>query len=100
MASTLLGLWCGAASAYAAAPAEKWCSGGYNLTNNQAELVMRPDGPVLRLGDKTENLAAGGAIWEEKLIFATIDYAQEGVEYKDQKIVIYQDRVFWPCEAQ
>lgn len=95
-----MGLWCGAVSVYAAAPAEKWCSGAYDLTDRQAELVMLPDGPVLHIGNKTENLAAGGTIWEQKLTFATIDYAVKGVEYKDQKIVIYQDRVFWPCEKQ
>ena len=67
MALTLLGLWCGAVSGYAAAPAEKWCSGGCDLTNKPAELVMLPDGPVLHLGDKTENLAADGVPWEEKL---------------------------------
>jgi hypothetical protein len=61
---------------------------------------MLPEGPVLHIGSKSEDLAADGQPWKEKLTFATIAYSMEGVEYKGEKIVIYQDRVFWPCEKK
>jgi len=86
----VLALLCGAASAHAAT-AQKWCSDGFD---KPAELTLT-QAPVFKVGDKVE--ALDPEFWPEDVTFATIDYALEGDEHKDEQIVIYKDRVFWPC---
>jgi hypothetical protein len=56
------------------------------------------DGPEIRVkGRLVERLDK--EFWHEHVIFANIDYASEGEEHKGQQILIYQDRVFWPCDG-
>jgi len=91
-------LMCGAAACLAASPTPKFCSYGFGDTDEPAELVFFRSGPEFRLRDKTLKLADGNPFWMEKMTFATIDYVTEGIEYRNREIVIYRDRVFWPCE--
>jgi hypothetical protein len=57
-------------------------------------LSLPPNGiPTLRIDNKTQELAD----FEDPFTYATVSFATEGIEYKDQKIIIYQDRVFWPA---
>jgi hypothetical protein len=98
MALASVALFCGVATCLAASPTTKWCSNGFDETGEPAELVFSQSGAELRLKGKTSNLAEGNPFWAEYVTFATIDYSTEGIEYRDQQIVIYKDRVFWPCK--
>jgi hypothetical protein len=82
----------GVGTAYSAPPVKEWCSDGFE---KPAELSLSQP-PVFKVGDKIEQLDP--EFWPEDVTFATIDYALEGDEHKDEQIVIYQDRVFWPCK--
>gem|GEM_PF-5175397 len=88
----------GAVTCLAAPPTPKWCSYGFDQGDKPAELVFFRGNPELRLQGKTVRLAEEHGIWEETVTFATISYWTEGIEYRNQRIVIYLDRVFWPCE--
>lgn len=88
------------ASCLARPPTPKWCSYGFDQGEKPAELVFFRSGPELRLRGKTSNLADGNPFWVEQMTFATIDYWTEGIEYRNQQIVIYKSRVFWPCEKK
>lgn len=90
----------GAATCLAKSPTPKYCSYGFDETGEPAELVFFENGPEFRLRGKTTNLAEGGnPFWVERVIFGKIDFWNEGTEYRDQKIVLYEDRVFWPCRS-
>jgi hypothetical protein len=73
---------------------QRWCSPeGYD---QPAELVIFDDGPVIKINGKvTEHL--NKVFWREKVIFTTMDYEHGGMMYRDQKLAIYHDRIFWPC---
>lgn len=89
-----LGLLGNAVSTYAVEP-ERWCSPeGYD---HPAELVILDDGPVIKINGKAEHLGAEG---QYHLMHATMDYETGGMMYRDQKVMIYHDHVFWPCQAQ
>ena len=90
---TCLVLLCSAANTYAAEP-QRWCT---DAGGQRAELVFADNGPpVIRIKDKvTETLDE--ATWRGHVIFGTMDYELGQMSYKDQKVVIYDDRVFWPC---
>lgn len=92
-------LICGVATCLAAPPTPKWCSYGFDDTDEPAELVFFRSGPEFRLKGKTLKLA-DNPFWVELMTFATIDYVTEGIEYHDRQIIIYKDRVFWPCEKK
>lgn len=93
----------GAATCYAKSPTSKYCSDGFGEigeiweTGETAELVFFKNGPEFRLRGKTTNLAEGNPFWSEYMTFGKIDYWTEGTEYRDQEIIIYKDRAFWPC---
>lgn len=82
---------CSAASAYAAEPA-KWCSDGYD---KPAELAISDSGAVFSVGGKSITL--DNEFWRENVTFVEASYAVEGEEHQNEKVVFYQDRVFWPC---
>lgn len=81
----IMALLCGAASAYAAEP-QKWCSDSYD---KPAELIMPSDGPfVFKVGGKTENLFDDDyVLTEDSFIYATIEFASEGFEYKKDALI-------------
>lgn len=84
-------LW-SAASTCAAEP-ERWCS---VAGDQRAELVFLDSGPIIRVNGKvTEHLDV--ATWRGHVIFATMNYELGQMAYKDQKVVVYNDRVYWPC---
>ena len=82
-------LLCSATSSYAAEP-QRWCTGFG--TDQQAELVFLDEGPFIQIDGKVTELPDK---WH--VHFATMDYESHGITYRDQKVVIYNDRVFWPC---
>ncbi len=90
-------LICGVATCYAKSPTSKYCSYGFDETDSPAELVFFDNGPEFRLKGKTTNLAEGNPTWVESMTFGKIDYWTEGIEYRDQEVIIYKDRAFWPC---
>ncbi|QIG49002.1 hypothetical protein G5V57_15500 [Nordella sp. HKS 07] len=87
-----LALLYSAASIYAAEP-QRWCT---DAGGQRAELVFADDGPpIIKIKDKvTERLDE--ATWRGHVIFGTMDYELGEMSYEDQKVVIYDDRVFWP----
>ena len=91
-------LTCGAATCLAAPPTPKWCSYGFDNTDEPAELIFFRSGPEFRLRGKTLKLEEENLFWMEQVIFGTIDFTSEGGEYHDREIVIYRGRVFWPYE--
>jgi hypothetical protein len=97
LALASVALICGAAVCDAKSPTSKYCSDGFEETGPSAELVFFENGPELRVKGKTINLAEGNPTWVERMTFGKIDYWTEGIEYRDQEIIIYKDRAFWPC---
>jgi hypothetical protein len=90
----------GAVGASAATGVQTWCSDSYGY-DKPAEWVMPTGGPfVLRVGGKVVDPFEDYAVTEDDFIYTTIDYASEGIEYKKQKILIFRDRVFWPCDKK
>jgi hypothetical protein len=127
----LMVLFCGTASA-GAAPAERWCSKGFD---QPAELVidafdpvklLNPQGPVdpvtlrarhayvgivLKVGARSEAFNGTlGMVETEMTLFSRADGKSEGEELIKAQIfvghepggeidiVIFRDRVFWPCD--
>jgi hypothetical protein len=98
----MVALLCGAASADAAEP-QKWCSRGFsgpNAFSGPNDNVLA----VLTIGDNVLELRIDGKDvtddygWEEALTPATISYESEGIEYKNERALLFHGRVFWPCE--
>lgn len=82
-------LW-SAASSYAAEP-QRWCS--YDGYDHPAELVILDDGPVIKINGEVKEHPD-----KEYISFGTMDYLTgSGVMYRDQKVAIYHDHLFWPC---
>ena len=83
-------LLCSASSSYAAEP-QRWCFGVGGASDQRAELVFLDDG-VIQMNGKVLGIRE-----RERVMIGTMDVESTGASYKDQKVVIYQDRVFWPC---
>jgi hypothetical protein len=83
-------LLCSATSSYAAEP-QRWCFGVGGPSDQRAELVFLDDG-VIQMNGKVLEIRE-----RERVMIGTMDVESTGASYKDQKVVIYQDRVFWPC---
>jgi hypothetical protein len=98
IASALMGLLYSVVATGAATPA-KWCSDSYGY-DKPAELIVPSEGAeVLRVSGKVVNLFDEYAPTGSDFIYATIDYASQGIE-KKQRILIFRDRVFWPCDQK
>ena len=83
-------LLCSAASSHAAEP-QRWCFGVGGPSDQRAELVFLDDG-VIQMNGKVLEIRE-----RERVMIGTMDVESTGASYKDQRVVIYQDRVFWPC---
>ena len=83
-------LLCSATSSYAAEP-QRWCTGVGGSNDQRAELVFL-DNDVIQMNGKVLEKAERAGI-----MIGTMDVVSDGVSYKDQKVVIYRDRVFWLC---
>jgi hypothetical protein len=83
-------LLCSATSSYAADP-QRWCFGVGGPSDQRAELVFLDDG-VIQMNGKDLGIRE-----RERVMIGTMDVESTGASYKDQKVVIYEDRVFWPC---
>ena len=83
-------LLCSATSSYAAEP-QRWCYGVGGPSDQRAELVFLDNDVIQMNGKVLDNIE------RESIMIGTMDVKNQGVSYKDQKVVIYQDRVFWPC---
>jgi hypothetical protein len=83
-------LLCSVTSSYAAEP-QRWCFGVGGPSDQRAELVFLDDG-VIQMNGKDLGIRE-----RERVMIGTMDVESTGASYKDQKVVIYEDRVFWPC---
>ena len=84
----LVALLCGAVSAQAdaLAPLTPYCSDGF-----AKPAVLTGDGQ-LTIGGEAQHV--------ECQYFAEVVTYDKGAETNQQSVMIFRDRVFWPCEAK
>jgi hypothetical protein len=83
----IVALLCGATGAYAAEP-QKWCF-------ETSQLVMT-DPPVIRTPGRADEQF--DEFWPEQLVKATVSYSDDANGNEITPVMLYGDRVFWPCK--
>lgn len=84
----IVALLCSAASAHADTSAflTAYCSDGFSKP-----AVISGDGKF-KIGNKTKEVKGQ--------YFANVVIHSQGTVVKEETVIIYQDRVFWPCDKQ
>jgi hypothetical protein len=85
----IVALLCGAVSVNAAEP-QKWCFETSELVMSDPPVIKTP-GTVDEQFDDT---------WPEQLVRATLSYSDEVNGSETVPVMVYNDRVFWPCSSE
>jgi hypothetical protein len=104
IALALVGIMCSAVATSAATPVKTWCSDGFD---KPAKILFDPGtssggdrfeitiGGELQPFDDAEEVALSGP---NTVRGADLYLYGEGTRGDKQDVIIYRDRVFWPCK--